>query len=65
MLREGAANRQEGGGTVPSVKILWGSNPENADTTKYEFPTEKELDAFLTGVEAAIGWMDYQIPESE
>lgn len=50
------------------VVINWGSSADNnildqaADaTTEHEFRTRKELEAFLEGVEAASGWMDYAV----
>ena len=49
-----------------SVTILWGSTPEPDDTpVTYEFPTQAEMDAFMAGVEAANGWLDYEIIEGE
>ena len=43
------------------VSILWG-NIADADYAPelYSFETDVELDAFLEGVEAGCGWMDYQ-----
>lgn len=48
------------------ISILWGSAPEPEDTPiTYEFATKGELTAFLDGVEAASGWLDYEIVEEE
>lgn len=49
---------------MPSVWIQWGSKgwrDKDDPWHEYEFPTEMELQAFITGVEEAIGWMDYDI----
>ena len=44
------------------VEIRWGSQPEEGDEPcAYEFDTKAELDAFLDGVDAAAGWLDYEI----
>ena len=46
------------------VKITWGVTSWGDDQTKtYEFETEKEMDAFLQGVDEANGWMEYKIIE--
>jgi len=43
-----------------SITILWGEYPEpDAEPVKYEFDTQKELNAFLHGVNESSGWMDY------
>ena len=45
-----------------SIRILWGSAPEPGDEpSTYSFGTQAELDAFTEGVEAAEGWLDYQV----
>ena len=44
------------------VKILWGEAEEYEDT--YYFDTEKELNAFLDGVEEGNGWLSYDITNS-
>jgi|TARA_B110000483_G_scaffold30536_1_gene37074 hypothetical protein len=46
---------------VPSVTIAWGErNYQNDNPIKtFRFNTEKELDAFLQGVNEANGWFDY------
>jgi hypothetical protein len=42
------------------VKITWGVTSLGDDQTKtYEFDTEKELDAFLYGVDESNGWLEY------
>jgi len=46
------------------VKITWGVTSWGDDQTKvYEFDSEKELDAFLFGVDEANGWLEYEIVE--
>jgi hypothetical protein len=48
------------------VKINWGQTKESIKT--YEFETEKEMDAFLYGVDESNGWLSYDIaiyPEGE
>lgn len=54
-------------GEEHSVSILWGQNPEldEREPQTYSFGTEAELDAFLEGVDAMDGWMDYQIVEED
>ena len=49
-----------------AVRVRWGSTGTQNETYKrsrdgddYEFDTEAELIAFLEGVEASNGWMDY------
>jgi len=46
---------------VPSVTIAWGERNYQNDNpiTTFRFNTEKELDAFLQGVNEANGWLDY------
>ena len=41
------------------VKINWGQTKESTKT--YEFETEKEMDAFLYGVDESNGWLSYDI----
>ena len=41
------------------VKINWGQTKESIKT--YEFETEKEMDAFLYGVDESNGWLSYDI----
>lgn len=50
-----------------SVQILWGQTPEpDQEPVTYEYPTRAEFDAFMDGVEAASGWLDYQVvPEDD
>ena len=48
------------------VKIHWGVTSFGDDQTKtYQFDTEKEMDAFLFGVDEANGWLEYEIIEEE
>jgi len=42
-----------------SVTIEFGNNPETRK--EYPFQTQQELNAFLDGVESALGWMDYRV----
>lgn len=47
--------------TMHKVAILWGEAPDKDDEPEiYEFSTGAEATAFLQGVQAAIGWMEYQ-----
>ena len=48
------------------VTLRFGSDEEaqSQSETTYEFATQAELDAFLEGVDAASGWMDYHIVEA-
>jgi hypothetical protein len=44
------------------VTILWGQVREpDQEPITYEFVTKSELDAFLEGVDAAVGWLDHEI----
>lgn len=44
------------------VKIHWGITSLGDDKVKtYEFKTEKEMDAFLFGVDESNGWLSYDI----
>jgi hypothetical protein len=50
------------------ASILWGSASTREDNPKpstYHFLTQAELDAFLLGVEAAVGWMEYELLEKK
>lgn len=44
------------------VMIRWGScEPiRNRTITEYRFDTLKELNAFLEGVDEAVGWLDHE-----
>ena len=45
-----------------SITILWGECPEPGDEpVTYEFDTGAELTAFMRGIEAAEGWLGYEI----
>jgi hypothetical protein len=51
---------------MEGVWIIWGSQPEpGTRPTRYEFETHAELDAFLDGVEAASGWMEYRVQDDD
>ena len=41
------------------VKIAWGSAQLEDHIKEYEFNTKEEYFAFLTGVDASNGWLDY------
>lgn len=52
------------------VKVLFGENevneylqtnevPENGTVKEYEFKTPEELEAFLYGLDEAVGWHNY------
>ncbi len=43
-----------------AVAIRWGCSRE-VDPSEYEFSTLAEKDAFMQGVDASSGWMDYEI----
>jgi len=44
------------------TRIKWGVTSYGDDQIKsYEFKTEKELDAFMLGVNEANGWLEYQV----
>jgi hypothetical protein len=51
------------------IKICWGSEftrlDSNNESITYSFNSEAERNAFLDGVEAACGWVDYCIIEEE
>lgn len=45
-----------------TVRILWGSAPEEDDKPMtYTFASQELLDAFMEGVDAASGWLDYEV----
>jgi hypothetical protein len=49
-----------------SIRIQWGSvssHGEDNKPIKYEFDTEAELNAFMMGVDAMDGWMEYFVVE--
>jgi len=41
------------------VKIYWGEEKDSVKT--YKFETEKEMDAFLFGVDESNGWLSYDV----
>jgi len=47
------------------IKIAWGSEMTRADNegvhSTYVFETKGERDAFMRGVEQAIGWTEYEV----
>jgi len=46
----------------PSITILWGESPEPYDEpVTYTFNTDAELQAFIDGIEAGDGWMNYEV----
>jgi len=45
------------------VKIVWGESEDYSDT--YYFNTEKELAAFLYGVEEGNGWLSYYVDDGD
>lgn len=48
------------------VKINWGSTSFGDEQMKtYDFDTEKEMDAFLFGVDESNGWLSYDIVEEK
>lgn len=56
---EQAAKRYADGETRDDVLNEWGS------VQTFSFRTEAEHNAFLKGVEATSGWLDYAIKEEE
>ena len=54
------------------VTIIWGTEAvrgiekpiKGYTKIKYKFDTEDELNAFLTGVSEANGWLEYEVQES-
>jgi hypothetical protein len=51
----------------PSIKIWFGQerieSADPAEAIEYVFDTDKELDAFIKGLDAAIGWMEFEVCE--
>jgi len=48
------------------AKIRWGSDSsDDQEPSVYSYATQAELDAFLEGVDAANGWLDYELIEEE
>jgi len=41
------------------VKIAWGSDRDERNITEYRFDTKEEYYAFMRGVDASNGWLDY------
>ena len=41
------------------VKIAWGSDRDERNITEYRFDTKEEYYAFMKGVDASNGWLDY------
>ena len=45
-----------------SVTIEWGDGTSDIlKPEEYSFDTEAERDAFMLGVDSALGWLDYDI----
>lgn len=49
---------------MKTVWIRFGSE-DSAPAQAFEFDTEAEINAFLSGVDSAIGWMDFTQFDSE
>ena len=45
----------------PHVRIAWGRDKD--DVKLYVFETEEQKAFFLKGVEAAAGWLEYEIKD--
>lgn len=46
----------------PAITILWGECPQPEDEpVTYTFNTDAELQAFIDGIEAGDGWMNYEV----
>ena len=44
-----------------SITILWGETPEpDAEPITYEFDTQKELNAFIHGINECDGWWGFE-----
>jgi len=41
------------------VKIAWGSDRDERNIEEYRFDTKEEYYAFMKGVDASNGWLDY------
>ena len=41
---------------MPFVTIEWGENPRDQEPVEYQFDTFAERDAFLKGINEAMGW---------
>ena len=57
-------------GSKPHKAVIrWGSEMTREDnegvSSSYSFETNAELEAFMRGVEEAIGWSDYELVEDE
>jgi hypothetical protein len=51
---------------MPFVTIRWGANPADAvEAINYSFDSHAKRDSFLEGVEAASGWMEYEVVASD
>ena len=50
-----------------TVTICWGEypDPHNTGAKTYAFDTQAELDAFMYGIDRAIGWLDYWVVTDE
>ena len=50
-----------------SIKLWFGqenvASADPAEAVEYVFDTENELDAFMQGLDAAIGWMEFEVCE--
>lgn len=47
---------------IHTITILWGESPEPDDKpVTYTFNTKAELQAFIDGIEACDGWMNYEV----
>jgi hypothetical protein len=44
-------------------RVIFGSESSGQEPSEYSFNTEAELLAFIDGMEAAVGWMEYEILE--
>ena len=61
-LKNGRKNAMKKMNKKFKVKITWGvTSWGDAQTKTYEFKTEKEMDAFLYGVDESNGWLSYDI----
>lgn len=46
-----------------NCKVIFGTETSEQEPTEYSFNTKAELHAFIEGMEAAVGWMEYEILE--
>ena len=50
-----------------TITILWGAElfPDDGNDKTYTFDTKAEAEAFLYGIDEAMGWLDYEVITDE